>query len=68
MNLKASALEFIIDYLNCASDKEPNATPVNRGHEYALTFGGTPYGKIKLINFEPKHISCNHEAKTNCRE
>ena len=49
MNLKASALEFIIGDLNCASDKEPNAAPVNRGHEYALTFGGT-YGKIKLIN------------------
>ena len=49
-------LEFIVGDLNCATDKGPNAASVNRGQVYTLPSRATSRGKVKLINFKPKHI------------
>ena len=65
---QGSTLEFIVGDLNCATDKGPNAAPVNRGQVYALLSLATSRGKIKLINFEPKHIKCNMKQKKKWRE
>lgn len=56
-------LEFIVGDLNCVADKVPNATSVNRGHVYALLSSATSRVRIEMINFDPKHIKSNHEAK-----
>ena len=53
---QVSTLEFIVGDLSCATDKEPIAASVNRGQVYALLSRVTSRGKIKLINFEAKHI------------
>ena len=60
---QGSALEFIVGDLSCATDKGPIAASVNWGQVYALLSRATSRGKIKLVNFEPKHLKSNHEAK-----
>ena len=56
-------LEFIAGNLNYANDKEPNVASVNRVQVFTSHSLATSCCKIKLVNFEPKHLKCNHEAK-----
>ena len=53
---QGSDLEFIAGNLNYANDKEPNVASVNRGQVFTSHSIATSCCKIKLVNFELKHL------------